>query len=33
MAAFCLLTRQTPDVYRALTVVERNEFIRLASPD
>jgi hypothetical protein len=31
MAAFCLLTRQTPEVYRSLTRLERDEFVRLAS--
>jgi hypothetical protein len=31
MAAFCLLTGQTPAVYRELTRLERDEFVRLAS--
>jgi len=31
LAAFCLLTHQTPEVYRSLTRMQRNEFTRLAS--
>lgn len=27
MAAWCLVTRQSPDTYRSLTVLERQAFI------
>jgi hypothetical protein len=27
MAAWCLLTHQSPEVYKALTAVERNAFV------
>lgn len=31
MAAFCLLTRQSPEVYHRLTRLERDAFIEVAS--
>jgi hypothetical protein len=31
LAAFCLLTGQPPAVYRELTRLQRNEFVRLAA--
>ena len=31
LAGFCLLTGQSPEVYRSLTRLERDVFIRLAA--
>lgn len=31
LAAFCLLTGQSPQTYRELTRLEKSEFIRLAT--